>query len=93
MKQTDVAARRVLVSGRVQGVAFRWYTLEEARGLGLAGWVRNLPDGRVEVQCQGRTEDVSTLLAWLEQGPPAARVSGIDVHSVAPEEHQGFDIR
>ena len=93
MKGPDREARHVLVSGRVQGVAFRWCTLEEARRLGLAGWVRNLPDGRVEVRCEGPGEGVEALLRFLEGGPGAARVSALDARPVAPEGGEDFTIR
>ena len=86
-------ARQVLVSGRVQGVAFRWYTLREARRLALGGWVRNLPDGRVEVRCEGPGEELEALLGFLRRGPPAARVAGVDVRSVEPEGREDFAIR
>jgi acylphosphatase len=76
-----VTARRVhlVVSGRVQGVAFRASTAEEARRLGLRGWVRNLADGRVEVEAEGRAADVEELVAWCRRGPPAARVERVEV--------------
>ncbi|RMF88343.1 MAG: acylphosphatase [Nitrospirae bacterium] len=66
------------VSGRVQGVFFRASTQEEGRRLGLAGWARNLPDGRVEVVAQGERPALERLLAWLHQGPPAARVERVE---------------
>jgi len=88
--------KRVLVTvrGRVQGVGFRASTAYEARQLGLEGWVRNLPDGTVEVLGEGPGPAVDALVAWLRQGPPSARVTGIDVHdspSQAPA--SGFTIR
>ena len=67
-------ARRFVVAGRVQGVYFRAFTLERARELGVAGWVRNLPAGRVECVATGSTEQLARLRAVLEEGPPAARV-------------------
>ena len=72
-------AARVLVTGRVQGVAFRWHTHEEALALGVAGWVRNLADGRVETLFDGPEPAVEAFLAWLRRGPPAAHVRGIEV--------------
>jgi len=85
--------RHVLVSGRVQGVAFRWCAREEARALGVAGWVRNLPDGRVEVWVEGEEAPVRALLAWLAKGPPAARVAGVEVVERASEGHTDFEVR
>jgi len=67
------------VAGRVQGVAFRASMAAEARRLGLAGWVRNLRDGRVEFRIVGPAEDVEALIAWARQGPPLARVDDLTV--------------
>jgi len=82
----------VLVTGRVQGVAFRWATRARAAELGVAGWVRNLDDGRVEVLAEGEEAAVEALVRWLAEGPPAARVLGCDVSSRAPEGRAGFEI-
>lgn len=71
---TDLQCRRVRVEGRVQGVGFREACVEQARALQLAGWVRNRLDGSVEVLLQGDNEGLTRMLAWLERGPPAARV-------------------
>lgn len=77
--------RRVAtVRGRVQGVSFRWYTAEEANRLGLVGWVRNAPDGTVRLEVQGAEADVEALVAWIHHGPPAARVTSVDVDVVEP---------
>jgi acylphosphatase len=65
---------RIVVSGRVQGVGFRWATVSEARRLGLAGWARNLPDGGVEIVAEGEADAVGALIVWCGQGPPSARV-------------------
>jgi acylphosphatase len=62
------------VAGRVQGVGFRWFVREEARRLGLAGWVRNLPSGEVEVLADGDTAAIESLAEALSKGPPGARV-------------------
>ncbi|MGH8459624.1 MAG: acylphosphatase [Nevskiales bacterium] len=85
---------RFRVSGRVQGVGFRYAALHEARRLGVSGWVRNLPDGRVEVLAQGTDELLDRLSGWLQQGPPGARVTGVE-RSTEPsaELAPGFDIR
>jgi acylphosphatase len=69
----------VLVSGRVQGVFFRQSTADAARRLGLDGWVRNLADGRVEAEAEGERADVEALVDFCRQGPPAARVEGVEV--------------
>jgi len=74
---------RAIVTGRVQGVSYRASTAAEARRLGLAGWVRNRSDGSVELEVEGDPERVAALLAWCEQGPPAARVSRVAVEDLA----------
>ena len=89
---------RVTVRGRVQGVGFRAATAHEGRRLGLAGWVRNLPDGRVEVEAAGDAATVDRLVEWLRHGPAPARVTGIDVEErpvvgERGEDLQGFGIR
>jgi len=62
--------------------------------LGLSGWVRNLPDGRVEVVAEGPTDKLGTLISWCRQGPPAARVDGVDVTYEEPKgDSGGFWIR
>ncbi|MSR63611.1 MAG: acylphosphatase [Planctomycetes bacterium] len=89
----SVICRHVLVSGRVQGVGFRWHTRAKAQELGLAGWVRNLPDGRVEALLEGEAPAIQAMLAWLERGPTAARVSGLEVVERAPDRLTGFEQR
>jgi acylphosphatase len=82
---------RAIVSGRVQGVAFRAFTVDEARRHGLTGWVRNCPDGTVELEAQGEDAGVSALLAWCAHGPPAARVTGVEIGDAAPiDGERGF---
>jgi acylphosphatase len=68
-----------LVSGRVQGVFFRDHTRRWASSLGISGWVKNLPDGRVEVLAEGEKEDLEALISRLEEGPPAASVEDVTV--------------
>ncbi|MBL9018178.1 MAG: acylphosphatase [Myxococcales bacterium] len=91
-----MAARRVhaIVSGRVQGVSYRATTADEADGLGLTGWVRNLPDGRVELEAEGPDDAIAALLAWCAKGPPAARVTAVATTELAPTgADRGFAIR
>jgi acylphosphatase len=68
----------VVVRGRVQGVGFRWFVREAARRRGMAGWVRNLSDGSVEVAAEGDDETITALRAALRSGPPGAMVSSVD---------------
>ncbi|HZQ61711.1 MAG TPA: acylphosphatase [Casimicrobiaceae bacterium] len=74
-------ARRVVVSGRVQGVGFRESLVHLARRVGLVGWVRNVRDGTVEALLQGDERAVEHLIAWCRQGPPAAQVTQLEVSS------------
>lgn len=73
------SAFRAIVRGRVQGVSFRYYTVCAARPLGVVGWVRNLPDGTVEVRAEGDRPALEQLAAWLEHGPDFARVTGVEI--------------
>ena len=68
---------RMIVSGRVQGVGFRFMARDEAQGLGLKGWVRNCPSGEVEIVAEGREDVLRVLAAWAHLGPPAAHVSRV----------------
>lgn len=84
----------VVVSGLVQGVCFRYATEKEADRRGVSGWVRNLPDGRVEAVFEGEEEAVEGMIAFCRTGPPAARVDGVEVRREAPSgAYQGFSIR
>jgi acylphosphatase len=77
--------RRYLIRGRVQGVGFRWFVEAEARTLGLAGWVRNNPDGSVEVLAKGPREQLSALRGRLQQGPRASRVDAVEESEAAQQ--------
>lgn len=74
---TDLETRRYVVTGRVQGVGFRWFVEREAARSGVTGWVRNREDGSVEVMATGTREQHSTLRRVLQQGPRAARVEAV----------------
>ncbi|MFI4955035.1 MAG: acylphosphatase [Gammaproteobacteria bacterium] len=80
------------VSGRVQGVNFRHATLHHATKWGITGWVRNLPDGRVELVACGTTEAIDKLTHWLHRGPPLAKVSNVDVEDIPWELFEDFNI-
>ena len=86
-------ARRILISGHVQGVFYRNWTVEAARGLGLTGWVRNLSTGDVELLVMGDPEPVEQLIARLHEGPPAARVERVVVSETEAEPVKGFEKR
>ena len=81
----------VYIHGRVQGVGFRYATDRQARALGLAGWVRNLPDGRVEAEFEGPREALESMLAWCGQGPAMASVRSVEERWEQGEpRHTGF---
>lgn len=84
--------RRVVVSGRVQGVFFRDTCRREAAEHGVAGWVRNRPDGTVEAVFEGEAGAVEHMVAWARRGPVQASVEGIDVQPEPPEGVQGFSL-
>jgi len=87
-------ARRFLISGRVQGVGFRWFTKDAAARAGVNGWVRNLPDGRVEAWVEGDADAVMRLEAALRLGPRGARVENVyTIEEDAGGGHDGFSIR
>jgi acylphosphatase len=89
----SVIRRRVLVSGQVQGVLFRDTCRSEAQRLGVAGWVRNLYDGRVEAVFEGEPRAVDRMVAWAHRGPRHAIVQGVEVIDEEPEGLGGFEIR
>ena len=87
-------ARRYTISGRVQGVGFRFFTEDAAHREGLHGWVRNLPDGRVEIAAEGDAEAVDRFERHVRHGPPGARIEHIDVDHVEPSGNAtGFSVR
>ena len=88
-----LVARRFLISGRVQGVGFRWFAESAAAREGVHGWIRNLPDGRVEAQAEADAEALERFERALRQGPPSARVETVDVDAVMPTGRQtGFSV-
>jgi acylphosphatase len=89
------AARRWLVIGRVQGVGFRWFVQRRADALGLQGWVRNLPDGRVEVVAEGTEAAMAALDAALRAGPRLASVQRVEISDYQHEVNiaKSFNIR
>lgn len=81
---------RVVISGRVQGVWYRGWTVDEARARGLDGWVRNRRDGSVEAVFQGAPEAVAEMVAACRQGPPMARVTAVETHACEAPAAPGF---
>jgi acylphosphatase len=97
--QVELIARRVLVSGKVQGVNYRATLAERARELNVQGWCRNLRDKRVEAWLCGTPDAVADLLAWMHKGPPGAAVDKMEIENQAVlepmlgESIQAFEIR
>lgn len=89
----DEVRRHAVVSGRVQGVSFRYYTVQRASDAGLTGWVRNRADGSVELEVQGAAEAVAAFLDWVEAGPSYAQVTSVAVtERDLLDGQQGFDV-
>ncbi len=93
---TGESIRRVhaFISGRVQGVFYRSSTRSEAMRMGLTGWVRNLPDGRVELVAEGSPDAVSRLLQWCHRGPVYSKVDRVEIQEERPrKEFDDFSVR
>jgi acylphosphatase len=89
-----IVARRYVIGGRVQGVGFRYFAEAAAAREGILGWVRNLPDGRVEVSAEGDAEALERFERSLRHGPPQARVDRVDVDDMVPTGREnGFIIK
>jgi len=89
-----IAAKRFIVTGRVQGVGYRWFASRAAYSRSVSGWARNLPDGSVELHAQGTDSALLSFEAALGQGPMGAFVDDIEYHEAsAQEDLEGFDIR
>jgi acylphosphatase len=85
-------AKHLRISGRVQGVGFRYSMSEEAERLGVTGWVRNRRDGTVEAVLDGATDAVDAILAWAHRGPHGAQVTDVQVAEI-PESFERFEMR
>jgi len=92
-QQQEPIRAHVFVTGRVQGVGYRFSTRDEANRLGINGWVRNLSDGRVEALFEGSKAAVEEMINWCRQGPRGAVVKDVAVEYEEPEGLQGFEIR
>ncbi len=94
MESGDRERAHVYVSGQVQGVFFRDSAREKAEQLGLNGWVKNLPDGKVEALFEGPSDKVREMVRWCEQGPSHAEVENVDTEFEASEgDLTGFEVR
>jgi acylphosphatase len=90
---TGRLGRRFVVSGRVQGVGFRYFVLRRAQALGLVGWTRNLEDGRVEVRAWGTGAELDELGIHLRTGPRSASVTNVDTSEISDAADQGSSFR
>ena len=89
---TRIVRRRIVVSGRVQGVWFRQSCADEARLRGVNGWVRNRNDGAVEAIFEGSPDAVAAMVVWCRSGPPRAEVEHVEVGDEVPEGLSGFRV-
>ncbi len=87
------SAVHIVVHGPVQGVFFRASTQSKASEHSLTGWVRNLPDGTVEIHAEGEKESLDRFIEWCRQGPPAANVQRLDLDWVASQSLSDFEVR
>jgi acylphosphatase len=93
MTDSSRNAKRFVISGRVQGVGFRYFVRQQALALRLAGWVRNLPDGRVEAFVEGSSSEIDSIEQRLREGPPGSHVEDLDISNAAPSLAADFKIR
>lgn len=92
MSVSERTARRVRVHGEVQGVSFRYFCRQEARRLGVDGWVRNEPDGTVAAYVEGPRRAVEEMVEWCNEGPSSARVRHVEVEVVELSGVAGFSV-
>ena len=93
MQRKETIGRRYLISGRVQGVGFRYFAQRAARELGIAGWAQNLGEGGVEIEAVGPTALLNEFEARLRKGPLGSDVRGFEVWEKSPNQLSGFHIR
>ena len=93
MEQHVLLHKNIRLSGRVQGVGFRYTARSMARVLGVKGFVRNLPAGEVYIEAEGDQEQLEAFIQWCRQGPPRAKVSFIDVYDGAVVGFRDFEIK
>lgn len=90
---TDLIRVHIIVSGIVQGVGYRYSTYNQAKQLGIYGWVRNLPDGRVEAVFEGKKAEVEKILSWCHQGSLSAEVENVAIEYQVPQGLTSFEIK
>jgi acylphosphatase len=89
----EPVARKLRLFGRVQGVFFRQWTVNQARALGVNGWVHNARDGSVEALVQGDEAAVTQMIDGMRRGPPQAHVEDLTIENVEPETVEGFSVK
>ena len=87
------AGYRIRVTGKVQNVGFRYYTVQTARDFNIDGFVRNLPDGSVYIEAEGEADSLEGFLSWCRRGPQWARVEGFDVQEQPLMGYEGFIVK
>ncbi|PSF38149.1 acylphosphatase [Aphanothece hegewaldii CCALA 016] len=93
MAQNRLIQAHVFISGKVQGVGYRYYTSRQAQTLKLSGWVKNLPDGRVEAVFEGKSQAIDKMVKWCYGGSPNAIVTDVAIEMKPSEGLQGFEMR
>ena len=84
----------ILIDGRVQGVGFRYFVLQKASELNICGWARNTPDGKVEIEAEGESQNLATFVEWLKIGPARAIIKTFSVSGISPSrQFKNFTIR
>jgi acylphosphatase len=90
----EKARAHIFISGLVQGVFFRAHAQNKAQELGLKGWIKNLPDGRVESVFEGRRDKVQAMIEWARRGSPRAQVDGLEIEwEESKEEFENFEVK
>ncbi len=90
--QEEIKRFRIKIFGKVQGVGFRFYAKDYADRFGVAGWVKNEPDGSVTIDAQGPEEGIEKFLEWCRQGPEFGRIKRTEVEELPPKDSDGFKI-
>ncbi|MGK7953998.1 MAG: acylphosphatase [Crocosphaera sp.] len=93
MTNSNSIAVRVFITGKVQGVGYRYSTVQEAQRLGIRGWVRNRLDGRVEAIFEGTEPLIEQMVQWCHQGPTSAKVTDVTVETVESQLYEGFEVQ
>lgn len=88
----DKIGKTITVSGRVQGVFYRASTMEKAQSLGLRGWVKNMPNGDVQIEAFGEASVVNKLVSWCAEGPPMANVTNVRTEDIPFREEPSFRV-